>query len=183
LQRTQCRCIAEIGIYRGYTSSEIAKWLAGEGELHLFDFDNVVQMVTQQLASDGYTNVRGYGNSYKYLDSYNWSLATVLQDHPDPLYDFIYIDGAHTWAVDGFATLLADRLLLPGGYLAHDDYNWTLARSPSLNPAAFPLTARMYTDEQIRSRQVEMICDLLIRRSGRYEEVLKDTIWRKVRDC
>ena len=182
LRSTECRTIAEIGVYEGNTSREIAKWLDGQGELHLFDFHDTVDAVVGSLASDGYSNVRGYGNSYKYLDSYNWSLAKILEANPGPIYDFVYIDGAHTWAIDGFATMLVDRLLVVGGYLAHDDYSWSLAVSPSLKPSVFPLTAKMYTEEQIRSKQVKMICDLLIRRSGRYEEVVQDKVWRKVRD-
>ena len=183
LGSTECRKIAEIGVYKGGTSREIAKWLDGKGELHLFDFHDAVDNVVKALASEGYSNVRGYGNSYKHLDSYNWSLAKILEANPEPIYDFVYIDGAHTWAIDGFTTLLVDRLLVVGGYLAHDDYNWSLAISPSLNPDVFPLTAKLYTQEQIRTKQVKMICDLLIRRSGRYEEVVKDQVWRKVRDC
>jgi predicted O-methyltransferase YrrM len=181
LRGTTCRMIAEIGIYQGHTSLEIARWLDGEGELHLFDFADKVEAVAAKLAQEGFTNVRAFPNSYKLLDSYNWSLAQVMAEHTKPLYDFVFIDGAHTWAVDALTTFLADRLLKPGGYLDLDDHDWTLAGSPSLRPSAFPLTARMYTDEQIEARQVAMICDLILRRDDRYEEVVPNRIFRKLR--
>ncbi|GAB3596160.1 hypothetical protein GCM10027446_22630 [Angustibacter peucedani] len=181
LRTTSCRQIAEIGIYQGHTSREIARWLDGEGELHLFDFEDKVDAVADQIRADGYTNVRTFPSSYKLLDSYNWPLAQLLAEHTEPIYDFVFIDGAHTWAVDALTTLLADRLLKPGGYLDLDDYAWTLAGSPSLRPSAFPLTARMYTQEQIEAQQVKMICDLLLRRDDRYEEVVPDRIFRKTR--
>jgi predicted O-methyltransferase YrrM len=179
LEGTQCRMIAEIGVYRGHTSRRIAQWLDGRGELHLFDFHDTVEQVAKDLAELGHHNVRTFGNSYRYLDSYNWSLGQVLRENPQPIYDFVFIDGAHTWAIDALATLLVDRLLKPGGYLAQDDYAWRLATSPSLRPEVFPLTGKMYTDEQMAEQQVRMICDLLIRRDDRYEEVVENTIWRK----
>lgn len=181
LRGTQCRVIAEIGVYKGHTSREIAKWLDGAGELHLFDFHDKVEAVAAELAESGYFNVRTFPSTYKLLDSYNWPLAKLLEEHTEPIYDYVFIDGAHTWAVDALATLLADRLLKPGGYLDFDDYDWTLAESPSLAPKVFPLTANLYTPEQIAARQVEMICELLIRRDDRYEEVAPNKIWRKIR--
>jgi predicted O-methyltransferase YrrM len=181
LRTTESRTIAEIGIYEGHTSREIARMLDGRGELHLYDFDDVVARVAAELSDLGYRNIKTFPNSYKYLDSYNWSLGKVLAKNPEPIYDYVFIDGAHTWAIDGFASLLADRLLKPGGHLDFDDHNWTLADSRALRPQNFPLTARMYTPEQIRTQQVQMICDLLFRRDDRYTEVVPDKIFRKER--
>lgn len=42
----------------------------------------------------------------------------------EPLYDFCFIDGAHAWTIDGFAVLLTERLLRPGGWLLLDDLDW-----------------------------------------------------------
>lgn len=179
LRTTECRMIAEVGIYRGHTSAEIAAWLDGEGELHLYDFHDVVERVAGELRAAGHDNVSAFSNSYKYLDSYSWSLAKMLEAHPEPIYDYVFIDGAHTFAVDALATVLSDRLLKPGGYLDFDDYSWTLAGSPSLNPEVFELTAQMYTPEQIECQQVKMIVDLLVRRDERYEEVVPNKIFRK----
>ena len=41
----------------------------------------------------------------------------------------------------------------PGGYVDFDDYRWTLARSPSMSPEAFPDVRRLYSDEQIDERR------------------------------
>lgn len=181
LRATNCRMIAEVGIYRGHTSREIATWLEGEGELHLYDFYDVTERVAGELRSAGHDNIREFPNSYKYLDSYNWSLAKTYEANPEPIYDYVFIDGAHTFAIDALATVLADRLLKPGGYIDFDDYVWTLGGSPSLRPELFELTGQMYTREQIDTKQVKMIVDLLIRRDGRYEEVVPDKIYQKVR--
>lgn len=175
-----CRMIAELGVYQGHTSMAFAKYLNGEGSLHLYDFEDRVRAVAAELKRAGFRNVQSFGCSYRYRDSYNWSLGKAIATHGEPIYDYIFLDGAHDWAIDALATLLSDRLLKVGGYLDFDDYGWTLAESPSLNPRAFPLTARLYSEEQIETQQVKMVIDLLIKRDPRYREVVKDKIFQKI---
>jgi hypothetical protein len=127
------------------------------------------------------TNVVTHGNSRKTLDSYNWSLMKLLRSGGGPRYDFVYVDGAHTWNVDALTFFLVDRLLDVGGYIDFDDYTWSLASSPSLNPTVFPFTAKLYTPEQIEERQVALVVDLLVKRSSRYVEVVPDKIYQKLR--
>jgi predicted O-methyltransferase YrrM len=181
LTTTDARVIAEIGIYRGDTSLAIAKWLDGAGTLHLFDFDELVDRAVVRLAAAGYTNVVRHGNSHRILDSYNWGLMKLIEAHEEPVFDYVFLDGAHTWAFDALAFLLVDRLLKPGGHIDFDDYGWTLAASPSMKPEVFRATRKLYTDEQIAHRQVAAVVDLLVKRDARYEEVVPNRIFRKVR--
>lgn len=159
---------------------EFAKFLNGEGELHLFDYEDRVRSVAIALEHAGFRNVRVFGSSYKLLDSYNWSLAKLLEKNAGPIYDYVFIDGAHSWAVDALTAFLADRMLKVGGYLDFDDYDWTFGASPSCNPSVFPLTRKLYTAEQIESKQVKMIVDLIIRRDPRYQEVVANKIFQKL---
>jgi predicted O-methyltransferase YrrM len=170
---------AEIGIYEGDTTLEIARLLDGRGEIHLFDFEDKVAAVTARLADEGYGNVVGHPNSRKLLDSYNWSLMALLREHDEPLFDYVFLDGAHTWAVDALAFMLVDRLLKPGGRIEFDDYHWTIERSPSMNPSVFPASERMFTREQMGERQVALVVDLLVRRDERYEELVEHRVFRK----
>ena len=180
IKRTECRHIAEIGIFKGYTSMEFAKFLNGEGELHLFDYEDRVRSVAIALEHAGFRNVRVFGSSYKLLDSYNWSLAKLLDKNAEPIYDYVFIDGAHSWAVDALTAFLADRMLKVRGYLDFDDYDWTFCGSPSCNPSVFPLIRKFYTAEQIASKQVKMIVDLVIKRDPRYQEVVANKIFQKL---
>jgi predicted O-methyltransferase YrrM len=180
VRSTGARMIAEIGIYHGHTSLEFAKYLNGAGELHLFDYADRVETVRQQLAAAGFNNVKTFGSSYKLLDSYNWCLAKLIEQHGGPIYDYIFLDGAHTFAIDALTFFLADKLLEVGGHIDFDDYHWTLGSSPALRPERFPLTGKMFTREQIDAEQVQMIVELLVRRSGRYDEVVENKIFRKL---
>ena len=172
--------VAEVGIYEGYTSKPLAQYLNGQGELHLFDYEDRVRYVTAELNKAGYENIVGHGNSHKTMDSYNWSLMRVLQQHSQPIYDYVYLDGAHIWNVDALAFLLIDRLLKVSGYIDFDDYHWSHERSPTMNPWVFPATRLMFTTSQIRESHVRLIVDLLVKRDPRYVAIKKNKIYQKI---
>jgi predicted O-methyltransferase YrrM len=174
-----CRRYAELGVYQGDTALAIATSLGGEGELHLFDFEDRVELVANRLREAGHDNVFAHPNTRRLMDSYNWSLMRLLAEYREPFFDYVFVDGAHTWAHDALAFCLADRLLLPGGYLDFDDYRWTLRDSPSMNPEAFPEVEELYTDDQIDAAQVALIVDLLVKPDPRYEEIVPNKIFRK----
>lgn len=176
---TGCRRYAEIGVYKADTALAIAGVLRGEGEIHLFDYEDRVEAAVARLRAAGHENVVAHPNSRRLLDSYNWSLMRVLQEHGGRVFDYVFLDGAHTWAHDALAYVLADRLLAPGGYLDFDDYAWSLRGSPSMNPQVFPEVEQLYSDEQIDARQVALVVDLLVRPDGRYEEVVPNKVFRK----
>jgi predicted O-methyltransferase YrrM len=180
IKTTDSKLIAEIGVFKGHTAMKFAEYLKGRGELHLFDFEDMVSNVEKMLNDAGYFNVLSHGNSRKTMDSYNWSLMKLLQAQKEPMFDYVYLDGAHVWAVDALTFFLVDRLLKPGGYIDFDDYDWTLESSPSMNPNSFPPTKEMFTQEQIETRQVALIIELLVRRDPKYVEVIQNKIFRKM---
>lgn len=171
--------IAEIGVYRGFTTKKLAEMLGPDAEIHLYDYATVVDRVATELEAQGHTKVLRWGNSNLVLDSYNWSLARALERYEEPIYDYVLLDGAHTWVHDALAFLLIDRLVKPGGYVQFDDYDWTLAESKSMNPKAFPKTSKWFTNEQIQAKQVKMIFDLLVRRDENYVEGVPNQVFQK----
>ncbi|HEV2775218.1 MAG TPA: class I SAM-dependent methyltransferase [Solirubrobacteraceae bacterium] len=176
---TGCRRYAEIGVYKADTALGIADVLGGTGEIHLFDYADRVESAVMRLHQAGHDNVVAHPNSRRLLDSYNWSLMRVLQEQGEGVFDYVFLDGAHTWAHDALAYALADRLLVPGGYLDFDDYTWSLRHSPSMNPDAFPEIDQLYSGEQIDARQVALVVDLLVRPDARYEEIVPNKIFRR----
>jgi predicted O-methyltransferase YrrM len=171
--------IAEFGIWRGATSLKFAEFLANQGQLDLFDFEDRVTAVARELKARGFDNVHAHGSSYKHVDSYNWSLKRVLERHTQPIWDFIYLDGAHTWAIDALTFFLADILLKVGGVIVFDDCGWTL-RNSSLDPRRIPAIGEQYTDEQIDAQQVRLIIELLVRRNPHYREIAKNYAFLKL---
>lgn len=113
--------------------------------------------------------------------SYTWELMRMLEQDPPSRFDFVYIDGAHLWDVDGFAFLLVDRLLNVGGWVLFDDLDWTLATSPSLKDAEWVLKLPV---GQRTTPQVRKVFELLVRTHQDYGEFRDEHGWgwaRKLR--
>jgi predicted O-methyltransferase YrrM len=181
IERFGCSSVAEFGILDGNTTLAIARLLAERGSVSIFDFQHNVDMVLARAEAAGLTNLVGYGNSTKLLDSYNWTLARILEKPKSerPSFDYVFIDGAHTWNVDALTFFLADQLLTVGGYIDLDDYGWSIARSPTLAPHVFPPTVDMYTPEQIADEQITRLVETLVKPHPRYREVEPNKIYQK----
>lgn len=169
--------IAEIGIGVGATSLELAKALNSHGSLHLYDWEDRATELARDLATLGYTNISAFENSRRHWDSYNWSLMRLLQRERRPIYDLIYLDGAHTLLHDGLAFTLGDKLLKIGGYFCFDDYSWKFKNS------GWMVSSRddFMTEEQINEAQVALVVDLLVEGTNQYEAIIPKEIYRKTR--
>lgn len=97
--------------------------------------------------------------------SYTWALMRFLEQKPRPRFDFVYIDGAHLWDVDGFAFSLVDQLLEPGGWILFDDLDWSLAGSPTMSKLPEVLAL---PEVQQRTAQVRKVFELLVKRHPGY---------------
>ena len=70
------------------------------------------------------------------FSSYTWWLKERVAERSDaagnvdPCFDFVYLDGSKNWTIDGFAVVLVEKLLRPGGWLLLDDLDWTYAQDP-----------------------------------------------------
>ena len=67
--------------------------------------------------------------------SYTWWLKTQVESarrarQRRACFDFVYLDGAKNWTIDGLAVILIEKLLRPGGWLLMDDLEWTYAQDP-----------------------------------------------------
>ena len=167
----------ELGIYQASTAESVLKGFSNS-QVYLFDFDNAIKAAQKRLKEYS-PRVRYFGNSHRHLDSYNWNLMKLyVESKHTPVFDYIFLDGAHTFAVDALAFFLSDKLLKPGGYLDFDDYNWRLLGS-SLDPKKVPIIADQYTDEQIRSRQVKILVEHYVRTDSRYTQVVPNKVFQK----
>jgi hypothetical protein len=172
--------LAEVGVGSGRTSEAFARHLNGRGTLHLFDFSEKVKLVKERLQRRGFNNVVPHGNSRKIYDDYNWSLMKLIKVNSRPVFDYVYLDGAHTWHNDALAYFLIDRLLKVGGFLEFDDYRWSHLSSRIANPRVCPGTRDRFTGEQIKTCQVGLVIDFLVKRDTRYQSVVTNRIYRKI---
>lgn len=169
---------AEFGIYLADTTKNVCN-LFPNSTLYLFDYHNAIAAAKEKLSC--YENkLYCYGNTQKYNDSYNWSLMKLIsENNGKQLFDYCFLDGAHTVAVDALTFFLCDKLLRVGGYIDFDDYEWRL-RGSSLDPSKVPAIGEQYTEEQIDAFHVKIIVDELVRRDLRYQGVVKNKIFQKI---
>ena len=106
--------------------------------------------------------------------SYTWHLKRKLEEYRAEPFDFIFIDGAHTWDTDGFAFFLADAVLRPGGWLLFDDLDWSYASSPSLRDTDF---VRGMTPEAREDPQVRAVWETLVLQHPGFGNFMEDGRW------
>ncbi|GAB5377988.1 MAG: hypothetical protein AcusKO_44500 [Acuticoccus sp.] len=187
--------IAEIGIGYGATSIETCRLLANRGRLYLFDYEDKLSGLQDRLDTLGFFNVIYHGNSRKLFDSYNWNLANLLRRRlragGDPaLFDFVYLDGAHSFHHDAPAAMIVKDLMKPGGEILFDDYDWSFATSRTMNPDIYPAIRDQYSDEQIDEPHVALLCELFFDADPAFQQIdigysLKEhrRAYRKIGQC
>ncbi|HWI70644.1 MAG TPA: class I SAM-dependent methyltransferase [Baekduia sp.] len=167
------RCM-ELGFAHGGSAVYIASALEANGAGHLDSVDLEIAKERQPPATE---TLKRAGLEHRVTlnyeaTSYTWFLHGKLREQLrdgeriEPLYDFVFIDGAHTWDVDALAFALVDRLLKPGGWILLDDLDWKLGESDPSAPAA-----------QRELSHVREIWELLALTHPQYDEFRTDQQW------
>ena len=124
------------------------------------------------------TGLAGYVEAI-FCDTYTWELGKLIEARTrdgrcEPIFDFCYVDGAHTWDTDGLAFFLVDKLLRPGGWVLFDDLQWTYSSDPDL--MAMPYIAAL-PDEQKTTPQIAKVYALLVCQHPGYDGWRVDDNW------
>lgn len=157
----------ELGFAMGASASYVAGALDELGRGRLTAVDRVdapfehptIEGVLASLDLTGWVEV------VREPRSYTWFLMRQLEIADHPRYDFVFIDGGHTWDLDGFAFLLVDRLLRPGGWILFDDLDWSFERSPTQRDK---VEVRALPEEEQVTLQLRKVWDLLVKPHPRY---------------
>jgi predicted O-methyltransferase YrrM len=167
------RCM-ELGMAHGGSAVYIASALEANGAGHL---DSVDLHIAKERVPPATETLKRAGLEHRvtlnYEDtSYTWFLHDKLREQLrdgeriEPLYDFVFIDGAHTWDVDALAFALVDRLLKPGGWILLDDLDWNIGDSDTSLPQV-----------QRDLPHVREIWELLALTHPQYDEFRTDGQW------
>lgn len=172
--RTRPRRILELGFAHGSSTTYMAAALdeAGvDGRISTFDMTSAHGRQPSIHDLLGAAGLERFVTAKFSDSSYTWELLHMLQQRPQPRFDFVFVDGAHTWDVDGFAFFLADRLMSRGAWIAFDDMNWTLAKSPNMKNLDW---VQALPDEQPRTPQIRRVFELLVRTHPGYSNFHED---------
>jgi predicted O-methyltransferase YrrM len=172
------KSVLELGFAHGVSSCYIAAALKanGEGFLTTIDLDAVRGLNPSIETLLERTGLRDWVKPVNTATSYTWELMHLIERTPagEWAFDFAFIDGAHSWFVDGLAFFLVDRLLKPGGWILFDDLNWTFAKSRTLRESEM---VRAMPVEEREMPQVGKVFELLVRTHPSYGEFRTDGLW------
>lgn len=170
--------ILELGFAHGKSSCFIASTLKDIGKGHLTTIDRKSAMtripnITQLLKE---VDLEEYVTYYFESVTYNWRLMKFIEENNEPIFDFCYIDGAHDWYNDGFAFLLVDKLLKPGGIIVFDDYGWSFSSSPTMKDTDY---VKNMSKEEQECSQVKKVYDILVKNHPDYHnfKILYNNQW------
>lgn len=166
---------AEFGIYEGSTALAIADYFPN-CTLFLFDFHTTIEKYKHRFVHHS-ERTNFYGNTDRYQDSYNWSLSKLIEISPNLKFDYVFLDGSHTFSIDALTFFMCKSMLKPGSYLDFDDYDWRLLGS-SLDPIRVPEIKLQYTGEQIGDYQVARIIDQFVKKDSDFNEIFSNKIYR-----
>ena len=117
------------------------------------------------------------------FSSYTWWLKEQVQARSDragnvePLYDFVYLDGAKNWTIDGLAVVLIEKLLRPGGWLLMDDLPWTYAQDPG-REATDGIVHRELSEPERSEPHLRAVFDLIVAQHPSFTELkIQDEWW------
>lgn len=162
----------EIGVGVGATTLAVAKLMNGVGEILLFSREADVLELALDLQRLGYVNINSsWGSPANIYSGYHFELARGFVEKVLPPFDLAYIDGGHVFHLDAPATCILKELCKPGGLMIFDDYYWSLAKSPTINPIKRPATASEYDERQIEACHVQLVCKALMDTDSRFSFV------------
>lgn len=168
--------VLELGFAHGKSTCYLAAAVDQLGDGHVLTMDtahardrkpNIHELLSKCGLTERVTPVFA-------ASSYTWELMKLLEQRPQPRFDFAYIDGGHTWDATGFGFLLVDKLLVPGGWMLFDDLDWTIASSPSVAESRW---ARKVSEEERTTAQVRKVFELLVRTHPHYGELREKGGW------
>ena len=176
IRKNELRNCLELGFAHGVSTAYIAHAVKSLGNGRVVTIDreearqrdpNISVVLSRAGVPDDVVEV------YFEPKSYNWRLMRFLEEGRAGTFDFVYVDGAHTWEVDGLATYLALILLRPGGWILFDDLNWSFEKSTINNE---PWVQALPKDER-ETAQVHKVWDLLVVGNPAFETLLEKDDW------
>jgi predicted O-methyltransferase YrrM len=178
VQRTGARDVLELGTAHGVGAAYMA---AAGAHVTTVDFAGArydpspEEIVARAGVQDRVTIVREFS-------TYTWWLKEQIAARSDahgnvaPAYDFVYLDGAKNWTIDGLAVVLVEKLLRPGGWLLMDDLEWTYDQDPT-REATDGVANRDLSAPERSEPHLRAVFDLIVAQHPSFTELRRQDEW------
>ena len=175
--------VLELGTAHGVGAAYLAAGLSdnGAGRLVTVDFAGAAYDPAPEavLARAGVANRVEIVREHS---SYTWWLKEQVAERSDadgncePRFDFVYLDGAKNWTIDGLAVVLVEKLLRPGGWLLMDDLGWTYAQDPG-REATDGIVHRELSEAERTQPHLRAVFDLIVAQHPSFTELRVQDEW------
>jgi predicted O-methyltransferase YrrM len=183
VRRTGAREILELGCAHGVGACYLAGAISGEGRVTTVDHVDFIagrvphprDVIERAGLSDRVDLVLVEDSSYAWWLKDQVVARSDANGNTRPLYDFVYLDGAHNLTIDGLAVVLVEKLLKPGGWLLVDDLSWTYAETagqPWFQQLGLRLSAAEIAEPHMRA-----VFDLIVRPHPSFTETRVENDW------
>jgi predicted O-methyltransferase YrrM len=178
VRETGVRDALELGTAHGVGAAYMA---AAGAQVTTVDFAGAAynpspeEVVARAGVSERVAVVREYS-------SYTWWLKELIAARSDahgnvePCFDFVYLDGAKNWTIDGLAVVLVEKLLRPGGWLLMDDLEWTYAQDPG-REATDGIVHRELSEAERTEPHLRAVFDLIVAQHPSFTELRRQDEW------
>jgi len=178
VRSTHARDVLELGTAHGVGAAYLA---SGGARVTTVDFAGAAYDPSPEatLARAGVADVVTIVREYS---SYTWWLKEQVAARSDasgnvePAYDFVYLDGAKNWTIDGLAVVLAEKLLRPGGWLLLDDLDWTYAQDPG-REATDGIVHRELSEPERTQPHLRAVFELIVAQHPSFTELKVQDEW------
>jgi predicted O-methyltransferase YrrM len=165
-----------IGTSACYMSAALAQ--LGRGKITSIDLNPDLPAWVDKTFAKVAASLRSHHELLLSETSYNDELMWIIDGQTrdgvcHPLFDFCFLDGAHTWEVDACAVFLAEKLLKPGKWLLLDDLTWTMAGSADAQKRSKSPVPQVLLDTQ----QVMKVFKLCVAQHQGFESFTIDGDW------
>jgi predicted O-methyltransferase YrrM len=175
--------VLELGTAHGVGAAYLAAGLDdnGAGRLTTVDFAGAAYDPSPEAVL-AHAGVAARVQVVRDFSSYTWWLKEQVQARSDragnvePLYDFVYLDGAKHWTIDGLAVVLVEKLLRPGGWLLMDDLDWTYAQDPG-REATDGIVHRELSERERSEPHLRAVFDLIVAQHPSFTDVRVQDEW------
>ena len=185
IRKTRPVNLLEMGTARGGSAIFIGAALEANGTGHLTSIDSTrwqwLNPTPQEVLEKA--GLSDFVTLNKSFSTYTWFLKEEIEKRLDaagsvqPIYDFIFLDGAKNWSTDGLAVVLAERLLRPGGWLLLDDLGWNYEEHCEA-PRHYEIEIAKLSEEERVQPHLRAAFDLLVRTNPAFDHfVVQDNWW------
>src|SRR3954470_22194681 len=175
---THARDVLELGTAHGVGAAYLA---TGGAHVTTVDFAGAAYDPPPETAL-ARAGVADRVTSVREDSSYTWGLKEQVATRSDAhgnveaAYDFVYLDGAKNWTIDGLAVVLVEKLLRPGGWLPMDALEWTYAQAAGRD-ATDGVVHRELSEPERTEPHLRAVFDLIVAQHPSFTELRRQDEW------